>query len=98
MDLSGTSYWLWRREFADVQFQLASQDPMQDSPSDHAMSDKNGHLFSILQGESDRVTGVYEGGIKTWEGALDLTTYLAQVLTQDPTWCNGKRIMEVGCF
>ncbi len=45
-----------------------------------------------LAGTSDLVKGVYEGGLKTWECALDLVAYLAE---QKDSF-DGKRVLEVG--
>lgn len=40
---------------------------------------------------SDLISGVYEGGMKIWEGAIDLMTHMCQ----DDV--SGKRVMELGC-
>jgi len=44
-----------------------------------------------LAGTSDLVKGVYEGGLKTWECALDLVAYLAE---QKDSY-EGKKVLEV---
>ncbi|ORZ07240.1 hypothetical protein BCR41DRAFT_311065, partial [Lobosporangium transversale] len=46
-----------------------------------------------LAGKSDLVKGVYEGGLKTWECALDLVAYLAE---QKENY-DGKKVLELGC-
>lgn len=42
---------------------------------------------------SDLIAGVYEGGMKIWECALDLATFLLS----DNALCSGRRVMELGC-
>lgn len=44
---------------------------------------------------SDRTIGVYEGGFKVWEGAIDLCEYIDKVL--EPQILRDKKILEVGC-
>jgi hypothetical protein len=55
---------------------------------------RTGAISSILT-TSDLQTGVYEGGFKLWECALDLVTFLAK----DPRFQSfaGKRVAELGC-
>ena len=40
---------------------------------------------------SDLISGVYEGGMKIWEGSLDLMTYIC------PDDVRGKQVIELGC-
>lgn len=42
---------------------------------------------------SDLVAGVYEGGMKVWECAVDLATFLLS----NNALCSGRRVMELGC-
>ena len=42
---------------------------------------------------SDLIAGVYEGGIKIWECALDLAAFLLS----DNALCSGRRVIELGC-
>ncbi|RXK41879.1 hypothetical protein M231_00878 [Tremella mesenterica] len=42
---------------------------------------------------SDLVPGVYEGGLKTWEGGMDLVDVLSESILD----IRGKRVLEVGC-
>uniref|UniRef100_A0A0R3S3E9 protein-histidine N-methyltransferase n=1 Tax=Elaeophora elaphi TaxID=1147741 RepID=A0A0R3S3E9_9BILA len=45
---------------------------------------------------SDRTFGIYEGGFKVWECAIDLCEYIDKVL--EPQILRGKKILEVvGC-
>lgn len=45
------------------------------------------------EASSDLIAGVYEGGMKIWECALDL----AKFLLADNALCSSKRVMELGC-
>ena len=44
--------------------------------------------------QSDIVKGVYEGGFRVWEGALNLMRFLSDL---DSSEIEGKTIMELGC-
>lgn len=55
---------IWRRDYSDIKFQLAQEDPLDD-----------GMDYGVEE-ESDVVLGKYEGGFKTWECSLDLTRFL----------------------
>lgn len=50
--------------------------------------------------ESDLLPGVYEGGFKLWECAVDLAAYLAKQPADDhavPCGSAGMRVLELGC-
>lgn len=55
----------------------------------------------VADAESDLIPGVYEGGLKTWECALDLVAELDKQFTtvssQDATWPSGRHTVELGC-
>ncbi|KAI8557872.1 hypothetical protein RHMOL_Rhmol04G0044500 [Rhododendron molle] len=46
---------------------------------------------------SDLVPGKYEGGLKLWEGSLDLVKSLKSELQDERLSLNGKRVLELGC-
>ncbi|XP_047176813.1 histidine protein methyltransferase 1 homolog [Vigna umbellata] len=46
---------------------------------------------------SDLVPGKYEGGLKLWEGSLDLIKALRSDIRTGLTSFGGKRVLEVGC-
>jgi predicted nicotinamide N-methyase len=50
-------------------------------------------IASSLQMQSDLIPGVYEGGLKVWECAADLSNYL---IAQGGE-LRGKHVLEVGC-
>lgn len=82
---SGAAARLARRDLFDVRFQLLNEE----------------HEEGIADASTDLIPGVYEGGLKTWECALDLVDELATRTTayqkQDPSWPSGRHIAEIGC-
>ncbi|XP_073276621.1 uncharacterized protein [Primulina huaijiensis] len=46
---------------------------------------------------SDLVPGKYEGGLKLWEGSLDLITALSSEIKDGKLSFTGKRVLELGC-
>ncbi|TVU09299.1 hypothetical protein EJB05_42762, partial [Eragrostis curvula] len=46
---------------------------------------------------SDLVPGKYEGGLKLWEGSLDLVKTLNSEINDDKLLLEGKRVLELGC-
>lgn len=47
--------------------------------------------------DSDLLPGVYEGGFKLWECAVDLARYLAQQTEDRVAATAGMRVLELGC-
>ncbi len=84
----GTSVQMLRRDLFDARFQMLLDD--EESP-DTAMD-------AQVDAQSDLIPGVYEGGLKTWECALDLVETLDGL--HSGRWSEhftGKRILELGC-
>ncbi|XP_022138235.1 histidine protein methyltransferase 1 homolog [Momordica charantia] len=52
-------------------------------------------VFSLSN--SDLVPGEYEGGLKLWEGALDLVKALCGEVENGHLSFAGKRVLEIGC-
>ncbi|KAJ9079068.1 hypothetical protein DSO57_1039359 [Entomophthora muscae] len=75
-----------KRLLADIKLQLAQEDSMASESAEEL-------IRSWMDGQ-DVVTHVYEGGFKTWESAIDLSTFL---LNQSPDTFNEKTIIELGC-
>ncbi|XAR62529.1 Protein-histidine N-methyltransferase [Bertholletia excelsa] len=46
---------------------------------------------------SDLVPGKYEGGLKLWEGSLDLVKALQSEVQNGQLFLTGKRVLELGC-
>ncbi|KAF0758154.1 hypothetical protein AaE_004026 [Aphanomyces astaci] len=56
-----------------------------------------GELANLLT-TSDIQTGVYEGGFKLWEGAVDLIQYMTANAARFPVHAHGGwRVLELGC-
>ncbi|XP_066394153.1 uncharacterized protein [Miscanthus floridulus] len=47
--------------------------------------------------DSDLVPGKYEGGLKLWEGSLDLVKALNSDIKEDKLHLEGKHVLELGC-
>ncbi|KAG0242252.1 hypothetical protein B0O80DRAFT_488020 [Mortierella sp. GBAus27b] len=90
---------IYKRNLEDVKFQIAQDDDDlhtaqdDDKPSDMANTGPGGAEILALAGKSDLVKGVYEGGLKTWECALDLVAYLAELKES----YDKKKVLELGC-
>jgi len=76
---------LSRRDLFDARFQLISQTGTEES-------EKPVEGLEFLDAPSDLLPGIYEGGLKTWEGSVDLV----QVLSDIDLKLSGKHILEVG--
>lgn len=48
---------------------------------------------ALLEAGTDLIPGVYEGGLKIWEGSCDLLDYLST----GKIALNGARVLELGC-
>ncbi|KAF4580400.1 hypothetical protein EYR40_003116 [Pleurotus pulmonarius] len=91
---SGRDLTLVRRDLFDARFQLiseAEEDPDEETSKREKISESS---LKFVDSPSDLVPGVYEGGLKTWECALDLVDYLENSGARSPT---GKVILELGC-
>ncbi|CAI0453197.1 unnamed protein product [Linum tenue] len=47
--------------------------------------------------DSDLVAGVYEGGLKLWEGSLDLVKAIRSEIHKGELSFRGKKVLELGC-
>ncbi|KAF1317638.1 hypothetical protein FI667_g14681, partial [Globisporangium splendens] len=91
-------------EFSLVQIPIA--DPPVEfalvNTTDQAFLSRTGAIRSILT-TSDLQAGVYEGGFKLWECAVDLVKYVELLLrandttTGHPLFCMPSKVMELGC-
>ncbi len=74
---------LVRRDLFDARFQLLAQGRDEQA--------------ALVDAPADLVPGVYEGGLKTWECALDLAAYLDRDVlgTQAGRRVRGLRVLEV---
>jgi len=100
MKLSGPSgHTLARRDLFDARFQLLAQDER----------DRDERTAAFVDAPADLVPGAYEGGLKTWECALDLAAYLDRdvlgshseseaAATATGRRIRGLRVLEVSCL
>jgi len=58
---------------------------------------KSSHILLAAHGHSDLVTGSYEGGLKIWECAIDLTEFIYSGLKDLKLNMEGKHVLELGC-
>jgi protein-histidine N-methyltransferase len=82
---------LYRRDLFDARFQLINDDQEDDSEG------SKGRFSAGAQ--TDLVPGVYEGGFKTWECAIDLVAHLEECISQEgdvSLLCDAK-VTELGC-
>lgn len=72
-----------RRDLFDARFQLLAQERDEQA--------------ALVDAPADLVPGVYEGGLKTWECALDLAAYLDRdvLSAQAARRVRGLRVLEV---
>jgi len=64
-----------RREIHDIRQQLMAEVDLEDSETEASATDSLSLLEGLARG--DLSTGVYEGGFKTWECAVDLAGFVA---------------------
>jgi len=91
---------LARRDLFDARFQLLALD----GPDDERTA-------AFVDAPADLVPGAYEGGLKTWECALDLAAYLDRAVLRSQSAgeagtgetvaagrrIRGSRVLEVSC-
>ncbi|ORX36478.1 hypothetical protein BD324DRAFT_499443 [Kockovaella imperatae] len=97
---------LLRRDLFDARFQLASEhntaphsDPVNGASTESDLPPEAGgenQGEGVIDVHSDLIPGFYEGGLKTWEGGVDLVEVLSEV-KDIADWIRGSSILEVGC-
>jgi protein-histidine N-methyltransferase len=87
---------MYRRELFDARFQVMDESESEENETSDGQT-KEGHQY--IDAETDLIPGTYEGGLKTWEGGLDLVQVSAELDSQLEgglvTWLQGKRVLEV---
>ncbi|KGB75401.1 hypothetical protein CNBG_1239 [Cryptococcus deuterogattii R265] len=95
---------LLRRDLFDARFQLINKDIADEPKEDVTPEDEDEDNY--VDAKTDLIPGLYEGGLKTWEGGVDLVEVLAGSLPgstaeeQDNSvgeWIKGGKVLEVGC-
>ncbi|TKY85469.1 hypothetical protein EX895_005631 [Sporisorium graminicola] len=101
---------LLRRDLFDARFQMLLDEEEEDEQAENGTQQSNGGQQQQqgrghVDADSDLIPGVYEGGLKTWECALDLVEVLDAMhstasSTSPSSWSDrlsGKHILELGC-
>ncbi|OWZ55984.1 hypothetical protein C349_00681 [Cryptococcus neoformans var. grubii Br795] len=95
---------LLRRDLFDARFQLINKGT-EDEPKE-IVTPENEDEGDYVDAKTDLIPGLYEGGLKTWEGGVDLVEVLARSLPGNTTeeqnknvgeWVKGGKVLEVGC-
>ena len=84
---------LLRRDLFDARFQLISRDSSDSEKGKEKQKEQDGEDY--VDAKSDLIPGLYEGGLKTWEGGVDLVEVLSEGVAQQDDLLRGKRILEV---
>ncbi|WWC87635.1 uncharacterized protein L201_002525 [Kwoniella dendrophila CBS 6074] len=86
---------LLRRDLFDARFQLYNKADIQDS--DQGKKDQG---EEYVDAKTDLIPGLYEGGLKSWEGGVDLVEVLSSIGNDQKDiadWVRGSSVLEVGC-
>ena len=87
-----------RRDLFDARFQLISQDQDQEEAGGKGKGNADGKgkgKEEFVDAATDLIPGLYEGGLKTWEGGVDLVEVLSEGLASGSDWLTGKSVLEV---
>ena len=84
-------YTISRRDLYDARFQVI----VNDKEHGPAEEDPTSKELEFLEAPSDLVSGVYEGGLKTWECSLDLAAHAHELFVQPGAKHKSSRILEV---
>eukprot|EP00123_Amoebidium_parasiticum_P010483 comp20136_c0_seq1/m.24880 comp20136_c0_seq1/g.24880 ORF comp20136_c0_seq1/g.24880 comp20136_c0_seq1/m.24880 type:complete len:292 (-) comp20136_c0_seq1:17-892(-) len=74
---------LYKKALQNVEYELSKLAPEQS------------RVAQALASKTDLIPRVYEGGLKTWECALDLTQFILKHFTAPEV--SGLRVLELGC-
>lgn len=84
IQVPGIAYPLLRRDLYDARFQLIDEEGYKVSSGDNGSVSQNGRGDrDYVDSNTDLIPGLYEGGLKTWEGGVDLVEVLSNVRGQD---------------
>lgn len=82
------AFTLLKRDLSDAKFQIALSDDL---------SNTNSVLVKAVVERTDLIAGSYEGGLKTWECAVDLVRYLSGKWDPWQGTMEGMKVLEVRC-
>ncbi|KAJ9107466.1 hypothetical protein QFC21_000919 [Naganishia friedmannii] len=79
--------------------ELDDEDENVEAKVEYTQDDQN--TAEYVNADTDLIPGTYEGGLKTWEGGMDLVEVLEEQHKKIPrgigSWVKGKKVLEVGC-
>ncbi|BEI90095.1 uncharacterized protein CcaverHIS019_0301650 [Cutaneotrichosporon cavernicola] len=79
---------LLRRDLYDARFQLAVRGGEEGGQDEDAYVDA----------DTDLIPGTYEGGLKSWEGGVDLVEVIsAATKGNEADWVRDSKVLELGC-
>ncbi|WRT65339.1 uncharacterized protein IL334_002282 [Kwoniella shivajii] len=90
-----------RRDLYDARFQLYNKPNDENSASkEGGENEDDGEKY--VDAQTDLIPGLYEGGLKSWEGGVDLVEVLSSVGDNQSEekvgeWIRGASVLEVGC-
>ncbi|ODN82914.1 hypothetical protein L202_01164 [Cryptococcus amylolentus CBS 6039] len=95
---------LLRRDLFDARFQLLTKDSERSEEKEDATPEGE-EEEDYVDAKTDLIPGFYEGGLKTWEGGVDLVETIAESLSpvkeerdqEVGEWVRGGKVLEVGC-
>ncbi|WWC68870.1 uncharacterized protein I206_102806 [Kwoniella pini CBS 10737] len=91
---------LLRRDLFDARFQLYNRpDPSSSTDSQNQKANNQEEGEEYVDAQTDLIPGLYEGGLKSWEGGVDLVEVINSIGDDQKVaeWASGSRILEVGC-
>jgi len=91
LSIAGEEREILRRDIYDARFQVMDQGEVQEQ-NDEDQDEK------YIDADTDLIPGTYEGGLKTWEGGVDLVEVLAEFDQKTKKLVErirGKRVIEV---
>ncbi|KAG7566847.1 hypothetical protein FFLO_01348 [Filobasidium floriforme] len=94
LTVAGETREILRRDLYDARFQVIDQREGDEPTAEEDSESK------YVDADTDLIPGTYEGGLKTWEGGVDLVEVLAEYDQKTHKLVErirGKRVMEVGC-
>jgi len=91
LSIAGEEREILRRDLYDARFQVMDQGDDQEQNDEHQDE-------KYIDADTDLIPGTYEGGLKTWEGGVDLVEVLAEYDQKTKKLLErirGKRVIEV---
>jgi protein-histidine N-methyltransferase len=92
LSIAGEEREILRRDLYDARFQVMDQGENLEQDNEAQDDDK------YIDADTDLIPGTYEGGLKTWEGGIDLVEVLAEYDQKTKKLIErirGKRVIEV---